>query len=67
MAELCGMLGLHNRQFILQLKFEVAETQLTVKKIGQQCWFLHSEARTSKFADQAPFTNPFYFIKEKIK
>ena len=50
--------------------FEVAEKQQTVNKFVQQCWFFHSEAKSSKFADQADniarFTNPFYFPKEKI-
>ncbi len=69
MAELLGILGLHNRSS-QQLKFEVAEKQQTVHKFVQQCWFFQSEAITSKFADQAdniaPFTNPFSFPKEKI-
>ena len=69
MAELLGILGLH-KESSQQLKFEVAEKQQTVNKFVQQCWFFHSEAKTSKFADQAdniaPFTNPFYFPKEKI-
>ena len=73
MAELglLGILDLHNRSS-QQLKFEVAEKQQTAHTFVQQCWFFQSEAITSspKFADQAdniaPFTNPFYFHKEKI-
>jgi len=46
MAELLGILGLHNRSS-QQLKFEVAQKQQTVNKFVQQCWFFHSEAKTS--------------------
>ena len=67
-AELLGILGLHNRSS-QQMKFEVAEKQQTVQKFVQQCWFFESEALTSKFADQAdniaPFTNPFPFPKDQ--
>ena len=71
MAELLGILGLHKRSS-QQLKFEVAEKQQTVNKFVQQCCFFHSEATTSKFADQAdniaPFTNHFYVhvIKNEV-
>ena len=51
MAELLGILGLHNRSS-QQLKFEVAEKQQTVHKFVQHCMFFQSEAITSKFADQ---------------
>ena len=66
MAELLGILDLHNRSSE-QLQFQVAKKQQTVHKFMQECWFFQSEARpiTSKFSDQAdniaPFTNPFSF------
>jgi len=69
MAELLGILCQHYRSS-QQLKFEVIEKQQTVHKFVQQCCYFQSEARTSKFADQAdnvgPFTKSFYFLKEKI-
>src|SRR6218665_3636487 len=71
MAELLDILGLHNRSS-QQLKSEVAEKQETVHKFVQQCCFFESEARTSKFADQADniasFTNPLFSqIKDQLK
>ena len=73
MAELLGILGLHNRSS-QQLKCEVVEklqrSNKFVHKFVQQCWFFQSKARTSKIADQADniahLVNPFYFPKEKI-
>jgi len=69
LAKLLGILGQHNGSS-QQLKFEVVEKQQTGHKFVQQCSFFQSEARTSKFADQADkiahFTNPFYFPKETL-
>ena len=70
MAELLGILNLHNR-CSQQLKFEIAEkrhSEQTAHNFVQQCWFFQREAITSKFAYQAdniaPFTNPFSFHKK---
>ena len=67
-----GKITWHSWSTSQQLKFEVVEKQQTVHKFVQQCTcsFFQSEARTSKFADQADkiahFTNPFYFPKETL-